>query len=518
MITKYHNRKIKLSSMFAFFLCVTFGLGNIGQTLAFYSDSETSLNNRFNAAQLDFRLTNPLLEEPIGPEVLGEVTHGSVVMPEEGSLAMQYDVAVAVSASSDTGFCDALVLEAKKNGVTTHDGSFTSFGLSPSTVFGSWEFGFDLPPTLPENAPAQGDVCDADIVYSAWRADVPTSEESGYTDEERLHVNFTARMVVLNEIYPSPNSVTAPKDREYIELFNNGSTPVDTLGWKLSEIAGASEVFYTVVSNGALSGEMQPFNGASTVIASGDTLVLEFGGGTSHLNNTGDTVRLYDVAGVLQDDHAYPNTVAGKSHVRYPDGIGLWVDPEPTPGEPNEVSVEDMRAQGFSENTIALLFELSKLRDSQIIDKENIDTLATTTEEVVGVIPNIELPEKTDTVASTTTEINIPQKMFVSTATATSTSDLGTTSKKRMVFASDLVPPTTDPSEETSVIEPTNASEGSVVALEELSEIRVEDVIDTSTKIEETPETDETLFVEVKEFGKPEEVEVLSETPEIHTE
>ncbi|MCR4285485.1 MAG: hypothetical protein NUW00_01165, partial [Candidatus Kaiserbacteria bacterium] len=46
--------------------------------------------------------------------------------------------------------------------------------------------------------------------------------------------------------------------------------------------------------------------------------------------------------------------------------IGFWVDPEPTPGGENEVSIEDLRSAGFDEATIAMLLDLAALMDTKV--------------------------------------------------------------------------------------------------------------------------------------------------------
>lgn len=165
--------------------------------------------------------------------------------------------------------------------------------------------------------------------------------------------------IVLNEIYPRPAGGAAPSDREWIELYNNSGSTIDILGWKVSEMSGSNEVLYTVVASGAAAGEMQPYAGASTEIVAGGMVVLEFNTLSGKLNDGGDTVRVYDNAGALRDTHKYPSTAVGKSHVRIPDGIGIWVDPEPTPGEVNRVSRADLEASGLTpeqiEEIVALL-------------------------------------------------------------------------------------------------------------------------------------------------------------------
>lgn len=179
--------------------------------------------------------------------------------------------------------------------------------------------------------------------------------------------------MVLNEIYPHPAGGVASSDREWIELYNNSSSSVDVLGWKISEISGSTETFYTLVASGATSSQVQPYAGASTIIPSGGLLVVEFGNLTARLNNGGDTVRLYSSTNIFKDGHAYPSTAVGKSHQRIPNG-GIWVDPEPTPGEPNRVSMQDLINAGLDEATIQLIVALLVEKGEILLEEEAVMT------------------------------------------------------------------------------------------------------------------------------------------------
>jgi len=368
--TKISFMKVNPSKIVASILIflLTLGFSGVQQTNAYYNDVENSESNSFSATMLDFILTNNNLEKVIGPEALGEISHASVAMPEDDSLPMQYDVSTSVDITSNTDFCSGLTVEAKLNGITKYNGPLPGLASATTTTFGSWEFRFDLPPNVSIPHGAQ---CDVSVLFSAWRADIANKIDSSWHDEETLNISFTARMVVLNEIFANPNGGVAPKDREYIELYNNGSTSVDTLGWQISEIAGTTETFYPIVASGAVSRQVQPYNGASTIISAGGFLVLEFGGSASHLNNDGDTVKLYDNA--ITDSHTYPSIPAGKSVVRFPNGIGVWVDPEPTPGEPNRVSMQDLIDAGLDQETIQLILALLSERGETLLSEEPIE-------------------------------------------------------------------------------------------------------------------------------------------------
>jgi hypothetical protein len=164
--------------------------------------------------------------------------------------------------------------------------------------------------------------------------------------------------VVLNEVYPTPLATTTePLEREWVELFNDSADVVDIANWSLGEEnSSAVETRHTINStntcaDGAKVGFARPWNGASTSIAPGGRVVIEFCAQT-RLRNSGDVVRLYNVTGELQDQHAFGVTTAGKSHARIPDG-GTWVDPLPTPGTVNTVTVADLVAEGWTPPEIA---------------------------------------------------------------------------------------------------------------------------------------------------------------------
>lgn len=393
------------------------GILNIPETLAFYNDAENSNGNIFSAKLLDFQLTNNILNKIIGPEALGEISHASVAMPEDDSLDMQYvlDTLIATTTSNDD-FCNGLVVEAKNNGITKYNGLLSGLTSATTTEFGTWEFRFDLPPNI---SVPHGVKCNASANFSAWRADVVNPEDSGWYDEETLDISFTARMVVLNEIYARPaTGAVAPKNREYVELYNNGSTPVDVLGWQISEISGSTEKFYTVVASASTTSQMQPFSG-NTIIPAGGFLVLVFNTeGAEHFNNTGDTIKLYDSTTLL-DSHSYPSLAIGKAVVRFPDGIGFWVDPEPTPGTTNTVSLEELRLARFDDFMIAQVLELASFKNVSMLENltsiisDDAPVVATTTEETATTTPEIVVEEVVEEVASSTSETIEPVPAIV---------------------------------------------------------------------------------------------------------
>jgi len=138
---------------------------------------------------------------------------------------------------------------------------------------------------------------------------------------------------------------------------------------------------------------------AGTVINAKSWLVVYMN--KAVLNNTGDTVKLFDNTERLVDSYTYTTTsdycnieptpgdkntteasgsCAGvppnKSYARIPDGIGDWVDPIPTPGMANKLNEE------LVEEPVEELVEepISDGIEEPVIEEEPTDIEATTTE------------------------------------------------------------------------------------------------------------------------------------------
>ncbi len=314
-----------------------FGLSAVGQTFASFNDTETSSGNTYSAGTLDFRLTKQNASGFVGMEHDGEIFHASVAIPESGSMPMQY----FVYSTSTSPVCSEFRVRVKQNETEIFYGPLPDFLSATTTVFGTWKFEFDLPVGAPVS---QGDLCQANIIFSAWREEIASPEESGFFDIETLSLNLKAKTIVLNEVLAYPNSSHPyPANREFIELKNNGNAPVDVAGWKVSEMTDEGvENKYTITTAGG-SYTASPYGG-STIIPAGGWLVLLLSRATA-LNNDGDTVRLYDSGDNKLDEYSYEAAKYGMSDARYLDGIGDWVDPIPTPGGMNILEREDGQGQ-----------------------------------------------------------------------------------------------------------------------------------------------------------------------------
>jgi len=146
--------------------------------------------------------------------------------------------------------------------------------------------------------------------------------------------------VLINEFMPNPvgddiGSAGGALDGEWVELFNPTAGTVDVAGY----------VLYDSVNTNALTITTGNTNtGGTTIPSLGYLVVYREGDADFELNNSGgDTVRLFTgpivPSGVLVDSHIYVRDAPeNKSFARVPDGASNWVDPESTPGEPNNFS------------------------------------------------------------------------------------------------------------------------------------------------------------------------------------
>lgn len=157
-----------------------------------------------------------------------------------------------------------------------------------------------------------------------------------------------AAQIVFNEILPAPStdwnsdgSFSSSED-EWIELINAGPDSVDTDGWFLTDatgtprfgLAGPLAPGEPLFVTGELSADWESANGFSAVGLS--------------LNNSGDTLELFQVAGgttTSVDLVEYGSLAADVSWGRDPDGTGAWrafdlfdggSGGQPTPGSPND--------------------------------------------------------------------------------------------------------------------------------------------------------------------------------------
>jgi hypothetical protein len=141
-----------------------------------------------------------------------------------------------------------------------------------------------------------------------------------------------AAQVLLNEIVADPNSdwdgdgTVNSKSDEWVEIINTGSSAVNLGAYRISDASAGMDFRFAL--NGNLGpGETLVFFGAEVVAWQEANGISTFG---LSLNNSGDTVYLYRIAGAdtsAVDSYAYAtNQVKDDRSVgRRPDGGVSWV-------------------------------------------------------------------------------------------------------------------------------------------------------------------------------------------------
>lgn len=160
------------------------GLFAVGATVAYYADAETSSGNTQSAGSLDFSL-DPDEWMPVGKEdslLPGDTVSRTVGILDNGTIGFQYTASSVKTAGNDV-FCDALVLDARQDGVSRYTGALMGFLAGPFVFAAPEKWIFDV--TLPLGAPnVEGMSCEFTFVFNGWQEGFPAS--SGFRDTEEV--------------------------------------------------------------------------------------------------------------------------------------------------------------------------------------------------------------------------------------------------------------------------------------------------------------------------------------------
>ena len=157
--------------------------------------------------------------------------------------------------------------------------------------------------------------------------------------------------VVLNELLVDPeifdhnsNSNFSDDDEEFIEIYNKAGSIIDVSSYEIQDVIGANTLSIPV-------GLTMPDAGYLLLYASGELYVFDVNADTQAtgswlgtwpgLDNTGDTIRLYDNMSNELDEKGYAgnDVLPDFSIARLPDGSYNWVNNAfPTPGRDNAES------------------------------------------------------------------------------------------------------------------------------------------------------------------------------------
>lgn len=202
--------------------------------------------------------------------------------------------------------------------------------------------------------------------------------------------------IVLNEFVPSPSGLddALMPNGEWVEIYNKGAVDVDLVGWEIGDNTASRAVIAVTNSDNDGDGDIT----GETVVPAGGYLVVYLQGDVYLQNeDAADKVVLYDNGGVVIDEVDYDPTVDfasgevpdDKTYARFPDGIGPWVDPEPTPGRVNEFTSEEK--EYFQEIVLNDCFE-----DNKLIENEKQSLCSPVFVDYIGLIDDVNSDELKD--------------------------------------------------------------------------------------------------------------------------
>lgn len=326
-------------------------VSNINQTYAYFNDEASMEGSTFTAGTLEIGVDyTDSFNSDLNP---GDTTSVTASISNLGSLDSQYIVETNVE-GSDTSACDYITMQVTTPS-TLYTGSikdFASINPEPTTI-SSMDYSF----TVDANASPSvwGKTCTFKWRYTAWQNDFADSSSGFSSVKEKLSEINIGKVVVMNEILPNPEGLDTQLglQGEWVELYNNGDVSIDLTGWKIKDLIGNTKIISS--SN--------TMNGRTIIGPKGSYLewVVVYMN-DDMLNNGGDAVYFTDQSDNIIDQYTYESSVTdsdsdsnstgggdndnpsgsetagneGKSYARLPvDGTGDWVDPIPTPGEPN---------------------------------------------------------------------------------------------------------------------------------------------------------------------------------------
>lgn len=195
---KYRLGRVIANSYFnivvaCFVLIVCAQLSNIGSTVSYFNEIESSLGNFFVADPLYFMVAPATTTIALGQ---GDTLLVATMTPGEGSDPLQYSV-MSLMTGGDPVLCNAI------NILTTapfpYDGPLIGLGTGMTTYTGPWALTVSLAPGI-EVTPDTD--CSFDLVYRGWNAS--STPGQGYSDTQKVSLTFTYAGT------PAPSSSGAP--------------------------------------------------------------------------------------------------------------------------------------------------------------------------------------------------------------------------------------------------------------------------------------------------------------------
>ncbi len=215
----------------------------VGSTVSYFADTETSVGNGMKAALLDFTLDGSVnvgvgIEATTTPPTIVPIIH-----PEDGSLPLEYKIK-SLKVSGDDNFCGQI------DAIATDPFSFTGKLLSFITASTTSLDTLSLVLSLPASSTGihYGDMCSVDLTYFGWH---DGDGGLGYSDEEKITLNLhsistsTDLMATSTSRHPldEPIIVNTDPDKPVVPagLLDDASTTPPISSFLLLTTGGGSE-------------------------------------------------------------------------------------------------------------------------------------------------------------------------------------------------------------------------------------------------------------------------------------
>ncbi|MCK4520490.1 lamin tail domain-containing protein [Candidatus Parcubacteria bacterium] len=286
------------------------GISAIGQTLAYFNDTEISGNTSITIGTLDFSLSSPGDFSPLATP--DQSANRSIDVINDGTLGFQYQV-YASDFSGDMDLCNALQLAANLDeGGAEYSGSLTGFTYNAGEFVEpeNWEFIVSLPSDASPDL--ENKTCNFKFIFNG----VQLGNCAGFMDIEEIENTISsgqwavAEEIKINKVYYDVDADhgTEPAN-EWVELYNASDSPVDIADWTIedntsSDLLSGSTLIIPAYGYAVITGSSSTWDYWSIP---GDVIkiVLSDGKIGNGLANDGDRLILKNASGYEVDAMSY---------------------------------------------------------------------------------------------------------------------------------------------------------------------------------------------------------------------
>jgi len=212
------------------------GLFNIGATLGYYGDKESSDENIFQAGSVDFIATTTPQQDPLAISLNMEpwtTTSRSYSVHPLASNPFQYFASTTIT-DGDRDFCEGIQATFKQGTGTLFTGSFSNLITATTTTFED----FSLDATTGAGN-FQNKFCNFDIDFNGWQTRHNLPSLTGYSDRESATSTLASWGFRINKVYYDVDSVhgseTGNGSNEWVEIYNQTDTALDLSDWKICD-------------------------------------------------------------------------------------------------------------------------------------------------------------------------------------------------------------------------------------------------------------------------------------------